>query len=118
MSPVRVALAGSTGSIGTQSLDVLAAEPESFELVAIGATGRNPVVVIEQARTHRPNIVAISDPAVAAPIIDALPGFDVRVGPEAMASLADDADVVVNGVVGFAGLSVTLATLALRRGAR
>jgi 1-deoxy-D-xylulose-5-phosphate reductoisomerase len=111
MSSVRVALAGSTGSIGTQSLDVLAAEPESFELVAIGATGRNPAVVIEQARTHRPAIVAISDPAAAAPIIDALPGFEIRVGPEAMASLADDADVVVNGVVGFAGLSVTLATL-------
>ncbi len=111
MPPVRVALAGSTGSIGTQSLDVLAAEPGSFELVAIGATGRDPGVLIEQARTHRPAIVAVSDPAAAGPIIEALPGLDIRVGPGAMASLADDADVVVNGVVGFAGLSVTLATL-------
>ena len=111
MPPVRVALAGSTGSIGTQSLDVIAAEPESFELAAIGATGRNPEFVIAQARAHRPSIVAISDPESAGPIIEALPECEVRVGPEAMASLALDADVVVNGVVGFAGLSVTLATL-------
>ena len=111
MSVVRVALAGSTGSIGTQSLDVLSAEPDSFELVAIGATGRNPEVIIDQARAHRPAIVAISDPAAAGVVIDALPGVEVRVGAEAMASLATEVDVVVNGVVGFAGLSVTLATL-------
>jgi 1-deoxy-D-xylulose-5-phosphate reductoisomerase len=111
MSVVRVALAGSTGSIGTQALDVLAAEPGSFELVAIGATGRNPQVLIEQARTHRPAIVAISDPDAAAVVVDALDGIEVRVGADAMASLAADVDVVVNGVVGFAGLSVTLATL-------
>lgn len=111
MAAIRVALAGSTGSIGTQALDVLAAEPESFALAAIGATGRQPEVIIAQARTHRPEVVAISDPAAAPGIIDSLPGIEVRVGPEAMASLALDADVVVNGVVGFAGLSVTLATL-------
>ncbi len=115
MSAIRVAIAGSTGSIGTQALDVLAAEPGSFELVAIGATGRQPEVLIEQARTYRPAIVAVSDESAAAAIIDALPGVDVRVGPEAMPSLAADADVVVNGVVGFAGLSVTLATLAAGR---
>ncbi len=115
MSAIRVALAGSTGSIGTQALDVLAAEPGSFELVAIGATGRQPEVLIEQARAYRPSIVAVSDESAAAAIIDALPGVDVRVGPEAMPSLAADADVVVNGVVGFAGLSVTLATLAAGR---
>jgi 1-deoxy-D-xylulose-5-phosphate reductoisomerase len=111
MSVVRVALAGSTGSIGTQALDVLAAEPDSFELVALGATGRNPQVIIEQARAHRPSIVAISDPDAAEVVIAALPGVDVRVGADAMASLATEVDVVVNGVVGFAGLSVTLATL-------
>ena len=115
MSAIRVALAGSTGSIGTQSLDVLAAEAESFQLVAIGATGRQPEVLIEQARTHRPAIVAVSDEAAAPAIIEALPGIEVRVGAEAMSSLALDADVVVNGVVGFAGLSVTLATLAAGR---
>lgn len=111
MSLTRVALAGSTGSIGTQALDVIDAEPERFELSAIGATGRQPEVLIEQARRYRPSVVAVSDVAAAQFIAAELPGIEVRGGAEAMASLALDADVVVNGVVGFAGLSVTLATL-------
>ncbi len=111
MSPTRVALAGSTGSIGTQALEVIEAEADRFELVAIGATGRQPQVLIEQARRHRPSVVAISDPDVARMIATELPGIEVRGGADAMASIALDADVVVNGVVGFAGLSVTLATL-------
>ena len=111
MSVIRVALAGSTGSIGTQSLDVISAEADRFELAAIGATGRQPEVLIEQARRHRPKIVAVSDTSAAAEIAAALPECEVRAGADALASLATEADVVVNGVVGFAGLSVTLATL-------
>jgi 1-deoxy-D-xylulose-5-phosphate reductoisomerase len=111
MSPTRVALAGSTGSIGTQALEVIEAEADRFELSAIGATGRQPEVVIEQVRRYRPSVVAISDPEAARSIAAELPGIEVRAGSDAMASLALDADVVVNGVVGFAGLSVTLATL-------
>lgn len=111
MSLTRVALAGSTGSIGTQALEVIEAEADRFELSAIGATGRQPEVIIEQARRYRPSVVAISDPEAARSIAAELPGIEVRAGADAMASLALDADVVVNGVVGFAGLSVTLATL-------
>jgi 1-deoxy-D-xylulose-5-phosphate reductoisomerase len=111
MSATRVALAGSTGSIGTQALDVLAAEPERFELTAIGATGRQPEVLIDQARAHRPKVVAVSDEAAARVVAQALPECEVRGGADAMASLATEGDVVVNGVVGFAGLTVTLATL-------
>ena len=111
MSLTRVALAGSTGSIGTQALDVIEAEADRFELSALGATGRQPEVIIEQARRYRPSVVAISDPDAARSIALELPGIEVRGGVDAMASLALDADVVVNGVVGFAGLSVTLATL-------
>ncbi len=111
MSLTRVALAGSTGSIGTQALDVIEAEADCFELSALGATGRQPELIIEQARRYRPSIVAISDPDAARSIAHELPGIEVRGGADAMASLALDADVVVNGVVGFAGLSVTLATL-------
>jgi len=111
MSLTRVALAGSTGSIGTQALDVIEAEADRFELSALGATGRQPEVIIEQARRYRPSVVAISDPDAARSIALELPGIEVRGGADAMASLALDADVVVNGVVGFAGLSVTLATL-------
>jgi len=115
MSRVRVALAGSTGSIGTQALEVLEAEPERFELAAIGATGREPQTLIAQARRHRPAIVAVVDERAASVVADALPGIEVRAGSDAMASLAEEADVVVNGVVGFAGLDVTLATLSAGR---
>jgi 1-deoxy-D-xylulose-5-phosphate reductoisomerase len=111
MSVIRVALAGSTGSIGTQSLDVIDAESGRFELTAIGATGRQPEILIEQARRHRPKIVAVSETSAASAIAAALPECEVRAGADALASLATEADVVVNGVVGFAGLSVTLATL-------
>jgi 1-deoxy-D-xylulose-5-phosphate reductoisomerase len=111
MTTTRVALAGSTGSIGTQTLDVVAAEPDRFELVALGASGRQPQALVEQARVVRPKVVAVADLAAVAEVAAALPECDVRGGPEALASLAEEADVVVNGVVGFAGLSVTLATL-------
>jgi 1-deoxy-D-xylulose-5-phosphate reductoisomerase len=59
----------------------------------------------------QPKVVAIADPAHEPALRAALPECEVRAGAEALASLADDADVVVNGVVGFAGLPVTLATL-------
>lgn len=111
MSSTRVALAGSTGSIGTQALDVIEAEAGQFELVGLGATGRQPERIIQQARRYRPPVVAISDTDAARIIAAELPGIEVRGGVDALASLATDADVVVNGVVGFAGLSVTLATL-------
>jgi len=111
MSATRVALAGSTGSIGTQALEVLSAEPDRFELTALGATGRRPELLVEQARAHRPKVVAVADEVGAAVVAQALPECEVRGGREALASLATEADVVVNGVVGFAGLAVTLATL-------
>jgi 1-deoxy-D-xylulose-5-phosphate reductoisomerase len=111
MTATRVALAGSTGSIGTQTLDVVAAEPDAYELVAIGASGRHPEILIEQVRAHRPKVLAVADGSSARELADALPECEVRAGDDALASLAEEADVVVNGVVGFAGLSVTLATL-------
>jgi 1-deoxy-D-xylulose-5-phosphate reductoisomerase len=107
----RVALAGSTGSIGTQTLDVLAATPQEFELTALGASGRNLALLVEQATRFRPKVVAVADAAVAGELVGRLPHCEVRAGDDALASLATEADVVVNGVVGFAGLPVTLATL-------
>jgi 1-deoxy-D-xylulose-5-phosphate reductoisomerase len=111
MSATRVALAGSTGSIGTQTLDVVAAAPDRFEITALGASGRNLDLLVDQARALRPKVVAIADPAHRHELAERVPECEVRAGPDAMASLAEEADVVVNGVVGFAGLSVTLATL-------
>jgi 1-deoxy-D-xylulose-5-phosphate reductoisomerase len=111
MGSVRVALAGSTGSIGTQTLDVVAADPDAFEVTALGASGRDPRALIEQARAVRPKVVAVAEESARHEVEAALPDAEVRAGDGALASLAQEADVVVNGVVGFAGLSVTLETL-------
>jgi 1-deoxy-D-xylulose-5-phosphate reductoisomerase len=107
----RVAVAGSTGSIGTQTLDVLAAEPHAYELTALGASGGRLDLLVEQALRFRPKVVAVADEGVAAELTGRLPSCDIRAGADALASLAEEADVVVNGVVGFAGLPVTLAAL-------
>jgi 1-deoxy-D-xylulose-5-phosphate reductoisomerase len=108
---VTVSIAGSTGSIGTQTLDVISAEPERFEVVALGA-GTSVAALAEQARRFSPKVVAIGDASLAAEL-EALvpPGTEVVAGPDALAQIATVADVCVNGVVGFAGLGVTLAAL-------
>jgi 1-deoxy-D-xylulose-5-phosphate reductoisomerase len=107
-----VALLGSTGSIGTQAVDVVAAEPERFEITAIGA-GSSVEALAAQAHAVRPRTVALADDSRAAELKELLPaGVELLCGPEAMAEAAVGADVAVNGVVGFAGLPVTLAVLA------
>jgi 1-deoxy-D-xylulose-5-phosphate reductoisomerase len=107
MSAVRVAIAGSSGSIGVQTLDVIRAELGQYEVVALGV-GSSIDVLIAQANEFRPKLVAVADPAGRAQVAAALPFAEVVAD---LAELADDADVVVNGVVGFAGLSVTVRTL-------
>jgi 1-deoxy-D-xylulose-5-phosphate reductoisomerase len=109
---IRVAIAGSSGSIGTQTLDVVRAERDRYEVVGLGVAS-SVDLLIAQAREHRPKIVAVADPARRAEVADALPFAEVVPDLEA---LATDADVVVNAVVGFAGLPVTLE--ALRAGRR
>jgi 1-deoxy-D-xylulose-5-phosphate reductoisomerase len=111
VSTVTVSLAGSTGSIGTQTLDVMAAEPDRFRLVALGASGRRLDEVVEQAERFRPEIVAVADADRAGELAERLPGVEVRAGADGLASIGAEADVCVNGVVGFAGLRVTLAAL-------
>ena len=110
-----VAVLGSTGSIGTQTLDVVAAEGDRFEVVALGA-GSDVVALAEQACRVRPQVVAIADADRAAELKELLPtGIALEAGPDAMAAVATAADVVVNGVVGFAGLPVTIAALSAGR---
>ena len=107
MCAQRVAIAGSTGSIGTQTLDVVRAEPGEYEVVALGV-GSSIEALIAQANEFRPKLVVVADPTKRAAVASALP-FAAVVGD--LAALVDNADVVVNGVVGFAGLAVTVATL-------
>ncbi|MEM8621254.1 MAG: 1-deoxy-D-xylulose-5-phosphate reductoisomerase [Actinomycetota bacterium] len=115
MTPVRVAIAGSTGSIGTQTLDVIEAEngraPGSYEVVALAA-GRSVDLLIEQVLAHRPAVVVVTDPAARVAVAErlALAGVDHAVD-DALSSVVEPADVVVNAVVGFAGLDVTVDTL-------
>jgi 1-deoxy-D-xylulose-5-phosphate reductoisomerase len=106
VSAVRVAIAGSSGSIGTQTLDVVRAEAGRYDVVALGV-GTDAATLIDQAREFRPSRVAIGDPARRADVAAALPWSTVV----DLADLVEDADVVVNAVVGFAGLPVTIATL-------
>ncbi|MDA8147208.1 MAG: 1-deoxy-D-xylulose-5-phosphate reductoisomerase [Actinomycetota bacterium] len=111
-----VSLVGSTGSIGTQAAQVIDSAPESFEVVALGAN-RSIEQLAAQARALRPKIVAVGDRSLTAALSRLLPpGIEVVGGPEGLAHIAEVADVVVNGVVGFAGLVVTMA--ALRAGKR
>ncbi|HLT17757.1 MAG TPA: 1-deoxy-D-xylulose-5-phosphate reductoisomerase [Acidimicrobiales bacterium] len=106
-----VSIAGSTGSIGTQTLEVIESEADRFEVVALGA-GSSVEALAEQARRVRPKVVAIADASRAAELEAAVaPGTEVLAGPSALAEIATVADVCVNGVVGFAGLGVTLAAL-------
>jgi 1-deoxy-D-xylulose-5-phosphate reductoisomerase len=107
LAPVRVAVAGSSGSIGTQTLDVVRAEAGAYEVGALGVAS-SVDVLIEQATEFRPGLVAVGDRARRAEVAAALPFATVV---DDLADLVEPADVVVNAVVGFAGLPVTLATL-------
>jgi len=121
MTIVRVSIAGSSGSIGRQTLEVIYAENAKSRAENTGVdyvvhglgVGSSIDVLIEQAKIFSPGVVAVADESLHHQVRDALP--NVRVVRD-MEDLVDGADVVVNGVVGFAGLAVTLETL--RQGKR
>lgn len=119
--PTRVTLLGSTGSIGTQGLDVISANADRFEVAALAAGG-NLRLLAEQAARYTPPVVAAATgdeeevrAAVAAAAEDAgVRGYDpeVFVGPDAATEVAGrPADVVLNGITGAIGLRPTLAAL-------
>jgi 1-deoxy-D-xylulose-5-phosphate reductoisomerase len=105
-----VSIAGASGSIGTQALEVIRAEPDAYEVVGLGV-GSSADTVIAQANEFRPAVVAVADPAKRADVAAALAPTGCQVVAD-LSDLVDSADVVLNAVVGFAGLPVTLATLA------
>ena len=106
-----VAVLGSTGSIGTQTLDIVQARPDRYRVAALGAA-RSVDLLAEQAHRFRPDVVAIADSTRAADLAELLPDtVELLAGADAMAEAASMADTVINGVVGFAGLPVTLAAL-------
>ena len=106
-----VSLMGSSGSIGTQALDVIRSEHTRFRVHAL-AVQRSADVLVAQAQEFHPDVVVIGDPDRYRDVQAGVPaGTEVLVGTEGMVEAAQQADVVLNGVVGFAGLPVTLATL-------
>ncbi len=109
--PCTVSLLGSTGSIGTQAVDVVLAQPDRFRVVGLGAQ-RSVDRLAEQAAVLRPEAVAIGDARLARELTGRVPpGTEVLAGTDGLRELAARAEVVLNAVVGFAGLPVTLAAL-------
>jgi len=111
--PIGVAVLGSTGSIGVQALDVIAAEPRRFRVVALAAR-RSAARLAAQARELRPAAVGLVEAGEAAALAAELPpGCRLMVGPEAVTELAaaDGAEVVLNGITGSVGLAPTLRAL-------
>ena len=109
----RVGVLGSTGSVGEQTLEVLAAFPDRYRVVALAA-GRNVAKLAEQVRRHRPLRVSLAQPEGAAALREALGDFEVEigVGESGLQAVAEtDAELVVAAIVGAAGLPPTLAAL-------
>jgi 1-deoxy-D-xylulose-5-phosphate reductoisomerase len=111
--PRRLLILGSTGSIGTQALDVVRAAPEgTFEVVGLAA-GRQWEPLVAQAREHGVGLIALQDPEAAARAGEAWTDGRVLQGAEGLVQLVLEtgADVVLNALVGAAGLGPTVATL-------
>jgi 1-deoxy-D-xylulose-5-phosphate reductoisomerase len=108
----RLLILGSTGSIGTQALDVVVRAAGAFEVVGLSA-GAAYEPLIEQARAHGVRRIALSDPDAAARAGEAWTGGEVLGGPEGLVELvaASDADLVLNAIVGSAGLGPTIVAL-------
>ena len=109
ISRVRVLILGSTGSIGTQALEVIAANPDRFEVVGLAAGGGNPGLLAQQRAETGVSNIAVADEAAAAQVGDV-----TYAGPDAVTRLVEntEADVVLNALVGALGLKPTLAALA------
>lgn len=121
----QIVILGSTGSIGTQALDVISTRRAQFRVTALSAGGANVDLLAGQVVDYEPRIVGIADEAAAEPLAAAVHAEAARrgrddfrsprilTGPDAATSLAaEPCDVVLNGITGSAGLAPTLATLA------
>ena len=107
----RIAILGSTGSIGTQSLEVIAAHPEAFEVEVLTAQ-QNASLLVEQAQRFKPNAVVIVDEEQYPFVKSQLSTTDVKVytGEQALSSVVqmDSVDLVLTALVGYSGLRPTI----------
>lgn len=113
-----IAILGSTGSIGTQALEVLNAYPDFFDLQALTA-GKNADLLIEQALKYKPNTVVISDESLYKKVKDALINEDIHIyaGEEALCQVVEsgEVDTVLTALVGYAGLKPTLRAIEAKK---
>ncbi len=107
----RVAILGSTGSIGIQALEVIAANPEEFQVEVLSAFN-NANLIISQAITFLPNTVVIGNEDAYTKVSSALENYDIKVfaGSQSIADVVelDSIDIVINAIVGYAGLLPTI----------
>lgn len=110
----RIALFGSTGSIGTQALEVIAANPDKFSVEVLTCNG-NDEVLIAQALKFHPNVVVVVDDTRYLAVKDALSSTDIKVfgGEKALEEVAamDIYDMMLAAIVGYAGLKPTLTAI-------
>lgn len=115
-----ITLLGSTGSIGTQTLDIVAEHPDQFRIVGMAA-GRNVELFAQQIRKFRPEIVAICDESKLVELKDAIANLDpqpiILSGEAGVVEVAryGDAESVVSGIVGCAGLLPTIAAIEAKK---
>ncbi|OKP83820.1 1-deoxy-D-xylulose-5-phosphate reductoisomerase [Paenibacillus sp. P32E] len=109
----RISILGSTGSIGTQTLDVIAMHPDAFEVEGLAA-GSNTALLLEQIQRFKPRRVSVSSKELAEEIRTSLPeGVELFNGNEGLVEIAagGDADTLVTAVMGSVGLQSTLAAI-------
>ena len=114
MSKKRIAILGSTGSIGMQALDIARQYPDKFSVEVLTA-GNNSSELIQQAREFQPDTVAIANDELYKVVSDALSDLDIKVfaGQSSISQLAEysNVDMVLNAIVGFAGFEPTVKAL-------
>ena len=112
--PKRIALLGSTGSIGTQALDVISRYPDKFSVEVLTA-GSNYELLLQQAKKYLPDTIIINNTAHYSALKNELSGFPVKVyaGPEAIEQIvtSGNIDLVLASMVGYAGLRPTIAAI-------
>ena len=114
MTKKRLAILGSTGSIGTQALEVVLEQKDRFEVEVLTAH-RNADLLIEQAIAHQPNVVVIGEESLYNKVFTALDPHHIKVyaGAEALSQVVqmETVDLVLTALVGYAGLIPTLAAI-------
>lgn len=110
----HIAILGSTGSIGTQALDVIRANQDKFVVEVLTAMN-NSQLLIEQAKEFKPNTVVITNESLYDQVFDALDALDIKVyaGANALNSVVqmEDIDIVLTALVGYAGLKPTISAI-------